>query len=90
MSDTPDLQPLLAYLGRTSGLTLGQLTRLVEDVLAFFDESAEEFVRRRHGELQQDGEPNAAIFARICQEAARRRFRAPSFSERQIRRIVYG
>jgi hypothetical protein len=90
MVDTPDVHELVAHLVRTSGLPFGQLNRLVEDVLAFFDESAEEFVRRRHGELQQDGEPNAAIFTRICQEAARRRFRAPSFSERQIRRIVYG
>ena len=90
MSDTPDLHALLAYLGRTSGLTLGQLTRLVEDVLAFFDESAEEFVRRRHRELQQQGQPNSEIFPRVCQEAAQRRFRAPLYSERQIRRIVYG
>jgi hypothetical protein len=90
MSDTPDLHALLAYLGRTSGLTLGQLTRLVEDVLAFFDESAEEFVRRRHRELQEQGHPNSEIFPRVCQEAAQRRFRAPLYSERQIRRIVYG
>jgi hypothetical protein len=90
MSDTPDLQPLLAYLGRTSGLTLSQLTRLVEDVLAFFDESAEEFVRRRHRELQQEGHPNSEIFPRVCLEAAQQRFRAPIYSARQIRRIVYG
>jgi hypothetical protein len=90
MVDTPDLHALVAYLGRTSGLPLGQLNRLVEDVLAFFDESAEDFVRRRHRELQQQGEPNSEIFTRICQETALRRFRAPIYSERQIRRIVYG
>jgi hypothetical protein len=90
MLDTPDLHTLVAHLGRTSGLPLGQLNRLVEDVLAFFDESAEEFVRRRHRELQQEGQPNSEIFARICLEAALRRFRAPRYSERQIRRIVYG
>lgn len=90
MSDSPDLDGLVAYLGRTSGLPLSQLNRLLEDVLAFLGESAEEFVRRRHRELQQQGEANSAIFARICEEAARRRFRAPPYSERQIRRIVYG
>jgi hypothetical protein len=90
MLDTPDLHALVAHLGRTSGLPLGQLNRLVEDVLAFFDESAEEFVRRRHRELQQQGEPNSEIFARICREATHRRFRAPRYSERQIRRIIYG
>jgi hypothetical protein len=90
MSDTADFHELVAYLGRSSGLTLGQLTRLVEDVLAFLDESAEDFVRRRHGELQQQGYPNSEIFPRIRQEAADRRFRAPLYTERQIRRIVYG
>ena len=90
MVDMPDLHSLIAHLERTSGLPLGQLNRLVEDVLAFLDESAEEFVRRRHRELQQQGEPNSEIFARICQETAYRRFRAPLYSERQIRRIVYG
>jgi hypothetical protein len=90
MLDTPDVHALVAHLGRTSGLPVGQLKRLVEDVLAFFDESAEEFVRRRHRELQQQGQSNSEIFARICQEAAQRRFRAPMYSERQIRRIVYG
>jgi hypothetical protein len=90
MADSPDLHALVAHLGRTSGLPLGQLNRLVDDVLAFLDESAEEFVRRRHRELQQHGQPNSEIFARIGQEAAQRRFRAPLYSERQIRRIVYG
>jgi hypothetical protein len=90
MSESPDLNTLVAYLGRTSGLPLSQLNRLLEDVLAFLDESAEEFVRRRHRELQQQGEPNSEIFARICEEATRRRFRAPLYSERQIRRIIYG
>ena len=90
MPDTPDLQALVAYLGRTSGLPLGQLNRLVEDVLSFLDESAEEFVRRRHRELQLEGQANAEIFTRICEETVLRRFRAPPYSERQIRRIVYG
>jgi adenylate kinase len=90
MADTPDLHALVTHLGRTSGLPLGQLNRLVEDVLAFLNESAEEFIRRRHRELQEEGQPNSEIFARIGQEAAHRRFRAPRYSERQIRRIVYG
>jgi hypothetical protein len=90
MTDAANLDALVAHLGRTSDLNFGQLTRLVEDVLAFLDESAEEFIRRRHRELQQEGLSNADIFPRLREEIARRRFRAPAYSERQIRRIVYG
>ena len=90
MSDPADLGDLVAYLARTSSLTTAQVARLVDEVLAFLDESAEEFIRRRHRELQHEGHPNAEIFSRICEEAARRRFRAPAYTERQIRRIVYG
>jgi hypothetical protein len=90
MSDPADLNDLVAYLARTSGLATAQVTRLLDEVLAFLDESAEEFICRRHRELQQEGHPNTKIFSRICEETTRRRFRAPAYTERQIRRIVYG
>lgn len=90
MSDRVDLSDLVAYLARTSSLTSAQVTRLVDEVLAFLDESAEEFICRRHRELQHEGRPNAEIFSRISEEAIRRRFRAPAYTQRQIRRIIYG
>ena len=37
----------------------------------------EDFVRRRHGELQKAGRANSEIFAQIATELQCRRFRAP-------------
>ena len=90
MAERVELEELVGYLVRSSRLSRAEAVRLVDEVLAFLHESAEEFVRRRHHELQQAGHSNSEIFARIGTEAARRRFRAPPLSERQIRRIVYG
>jgi len=81
---------LIAYLVRTSPLTRLEAARLVDEVVAYLNESAEEFICRRHRELQQAGYLNTEIFSRIGTEAAQRRFRAPSFTQRQIRRMVYG
>jgi hypothetical protein len=90
MPDAADLNDLIGYLSRTGRLTSDQAARLIDELVAFFDESAEEFIRRRHLELQQEGHRNSEIFARIREEASRRRFRAPAYTGRQIRRIVYG
>jgi hypothetical protein len=90
MSDAADLEDLVAYLVRTSRLDWPRATRLVEEVLAALDETPEDFIRRRHRALQGDGLSNEAIFARIGSELARRRFRAPAYTARQIRRIIYG
>ncbi|MDE3133631.1 MAG: hypothetical protein KGL15_06175 [Acidobacteriota bacterium] len=84
-----DLTPLLDHL-ESSGVSRGQAARLVDDVLAYFSESAEEFVRRRHRELQRDGVANAAGFAAIARELAQRRVVGPRLSERQVRRVIYG
>ena len=91
MSDTAhELEELVTYLARSSRLTATEINRLVAEVLAFLDESAEEFICRRHRELQHEGYSNSQIFSRIGSEVAGRRFRAPAYTERQIRRIVYG
>jgi hypothetical protein len=84
-----DLTPLLDHL-EGSGVSRGQAARLVDDVLAYFSESPEEFVRRRHRELQRDGIANAVGFAVIARELAGRRVRGPRLTERQIRRVIYG
>ena len=40
--------------------------------------------------LVAQGLSNGEIFARLSEELARRRFRAPTYSERQLRRMIYG
>ena len=84
-----ELEPLLEHLER-SGIAREEAARLVDEVLAFFSESAEEFIRRRHRELQREGVANAASFAQIGRELAARRVAGPRLSERQIRRVIYG
>jgi len=85
-----DLEDLVEYLARTSRLERHEAERLVDEVLSFLAEQPESFVRRRHLELQRQGLTNDAIFARLEQELARRRFAAPAYTRRQLRRIVYG
>jgi hypothetical protein len=81
---------LIDHLVRTTPLHRGEAARVVLDVLAYFDESAEEFIRRRHRELQAKGLLNAEIFDRITAELPGRPVTAPEYSLRQLRRIVYG
>jgi hypothetical protein len=84
------VEDLAAHLERTTRLEGGQACRVIEEALAFFSESLEEFVRRRHAELQTEGRRNPEIFRRIAHELGGRRFAAPPLSERQIRRLIYG
>ncbi len=81
---------LIRYLVRTSRLTHAEATRLVDDVLSFLHERPEEFVCRRHRNLQAEGLSNAEIYARLRAELSAWRFQAPAYSERQIRRLIYG
>ncbi|GAA5086974.1 hypothetical protein HNP84_001124 [Thermocatellispora tengchongensis] len=83
-------EDLIIHLTRTSGLGPGEAARVIADVLAFFSEPAEEFVRRRHAELKSAGLTNDEIFPRIAAELRSRRVAAPELSTRQLRRIVYG
>jgi len=85
-----EMGELVEYLARSSRLSLQEATRLVNEVLAFMSEMPEDFVRRRHLALQAQGLSNRDIYLQIAQELAARRFRAPEYSERQIRRIIYG
>ncbi|MBM7775242.1 hypothetical protein JOD54_005446 [Actinokineospora baliensis] len=81
---------LIRYVVGTTGLPPGVAARVVSDVLAYFGETVEEFVRRRHSELRRKRVPNADIWPRVGAELAARPIRAPALSERQLRRIVYG
>ncbi|MCZ6854983.1 MAG: hypothetical protein O7G86_13805 [Gammaproteobacteria bacterium] len=85
-----DLDELVDYLSINSSLTLAESKRVVAEVVVFFAETAETFVKRRHLELKQIGHKNAAIYALIQEELAGRCFSAPALSTRQIRRVIYG
>jgi hypothetical protein len=85
-----ELGELVAYLVRSSRLTPAEAARVVSEVVAFMDETAEDFIRRRHLALQALGLPNSEIFAQLAAELAQRRFRAPAYTQRQIRRVIYG
>lgn len=90
MSDPGEFEDLVAYLARSSRLSLEEARRAVENVLAFLNETPEEFVRRRHLVLQAEGLPNAEIYLQLTAELSARRFRAPACTPRQIRRLIYG
>jgi hypothetical protein len=86
----PFPQELAGYLAASTGLPQPTAVRVIADVTAYFGETIEEFVRRRHGELQRRQHRNLEIWPVIAAELRQRRFAAPGLSERQLRRIVYG
>lgn len=81
---------LVRHVAASTGLSPAEAARVVDDVLAFHSESTEEYVRRRHTELQTYGVRNSAIFPTLQAELRARRVRAPELTERQLRRIAYG
>jgi len=81
---------LIDRVADSTGLTPGEAARVVEDVLAWYREPVEDYVRRRHAHHQLYGKRNPEIFALIADELADRAVAAPTMSERQLRRIVYG
>ena len=85
-----DLDDLVAYVARSGGLDPSQARRIVDDVFSYLSETPQDFVRRRHAALLRLGHRNEAIYATIAAELAERRFQAPDWSIRQIRRVIYG
>lgn len=81
---------LAGHLARTTLLSEAAAARVVEEVIAYFSEPADVFIRRRHRELHAAGRANAETFRCIAIELAGRPVAAPQFSERQIRRVIYG
>ena len=83
---SPDLA---RHVAASTGLTEATAARVVADVAAFFGETVEQFVQRRHEELHRRQLTNEQIWPVIGAELSARRFAAPNLSERQLRRIVY-
>ena len=88
---TPSIpDELLMHLSRVSRLSPNEANRVVQEICAYFTESVEDFVSRRHHELQTDGLTNQVIYQQIAAELDGRRFPAPALTQRQIRRLIYG
>ena len=81
---------LVDYLARSCSFSPTEAARVVADVLGYFSEAPEDFVRRRHRELKARGYTNDQAFGQIAAEIPARRYAAPNYSQRQLRRIVYG
>jgi hypothetical protein len=90
VSDPGEIEDLIGYLARTSRLSPTEARRVVHDMLAFLKETPEQFARRRHRALQAEGLSNPAIYTQLAAELAAWRFCAPSYTERQVRRMIYG
>jgi hypothetical protein len=90
MAGDPFPQDLARYLAASTGLPQPTTTRVIADVNAYYDETVEEYVRRRHAELHRKNRKNDEIWPEIAAELAHRRFTAPNLTQRQLRRIVYG
>lgn len=81
---------LVRYLAASTGLPQATAVRVIADVASYFNETAEQFVRRRHAELRRHQHKNDEIWPLVAAELGQRRFAAPQLSARQLRRIVYG
>jgi hypothetical protein len=86
----PPHSDLVDHLIRTCPLSPAEAARVVADVLGYFSEPPDAFVRRRHRELKARGLTNDVAFAQIAAEMPQRRYASPEFSLRKLRRIVYG
>jgi hypothetical protein len=82
-------QDLVRHIAASTGLPEATATRVVADVTAYFAETVEDFVRRRHDELKRNQRKNDEIWPLITIELKARRFSAEELSWRQLRRIVY-
>ena len=84
-------QDLISNVAASTGLPEATASRVVADVAAYYGETVDEFVKRRHAELQGvSNKRNDDIWPQLAVELKARRFRAEDVTERQLRRIVYG
>jgi hypothetical protein len=81
---------LVARVATTTGLPPSEAARVVQDVLAWYAEPVEDYVRRRHTALRTHGVRNEEIYAQIAAELRDRVVAPPALTERQVRRVIYG
>jgi hypothetical protein len=90
VNDTYREDDLIRHVAASTGLPETTATRVVADVKAYFSETVEAYVRRRHAELKAKNWKNDEIWPLLAAELDARRFGAPELTERQLRRMVYG
>jgi len=78
------------YLLGIADVSERDLDKLALELRHHWSENVEEYVRRRHRELQRQRIPTRVIYGLIQKELADRRFSSRPRSERQIRRLIYG
>ena len=78
------------YLLGIADVSERDLDKLASDLHHHWSETVEEYVRRRHRELQRQRIPTREIYGIIQGELTHRRFGVRGRSERQIRRLIYG
>jgi len=78
MSETDATDPapaeLIDHLCRSSQLTASEAEHLVNEVLNYFSQTVEEYLRSRHQELQSQGIGNSQIFVLLQRELNNKRF----------------
>jgi hypothetical protein len=91
MPNHPALDPTFrGFLLRILDLSERQLDKVASELLFHWSETVEEYVARRHRELQRQGVPNRTLYGLVAAELEERPFRAEPRTERQIRRMIYG
>jgi hypothetical protein len=88
MSDAAD-PDLVRRIADSLGITGGEAERVIGEVIAYYQEPVEAFIRRRHAACKLRGMTNEQIYPLVAAELATRVVAAPTLSERQIRRIIY-
>jgi hypothetical protein len=83
-------QDLVRHVARSTGLDEATASRVVADVMAYFGQTVEEYVVKRHEGLKSRNRKNDDIWPLIMAELKARRFKADELSERQLRRMIYG
>ena len=84
------MSELIRHVALSTGLDEATAARVVADVIAYFGQTVEEYVRHRHAQLKDRNYKNDDIWPLILDELAYRRFKADELTPRQLRRIVYG
>lgn len=81
---------LVRHVASSTGLPMPVAERVVADVVTYFSETTEQYVRRRHRELKNRHHRNEEIWAVLSDELAARTVAPGPVSHRRLRRIVYG
>lgn len=81
---------VIARVTQTTGVSESEAERIVAEIVDHLSEPPDRYVTRRHRELRARGLTNDRIWPVLSEELGQRRFPAPPYSDRQLRRIVYG